>query len=182
VKTICFALLAALWAGTVAVGFASLHLFDSTPGLSLRVPPPRQKATGLWRILVIGAAECPCTTSTIEAVDMAASAYPSDTTVEVRFVGTATPSDRAYRAALGVPGVTVVTGLRAGSAETLGSMTSGQTFIFAPDGRLAFEGGVTQGRGADLPRHAVSLYGMVRRSSTVLHAAVYGCLFGGDGT
>ncbi|MBS1714188.1 MAG: hypothetical protein JST30_07605 [Armatimonadetes bacterium] len=180
-KKTLFVLLAALWAGIVAEGFATMHRFDSTPGPVVWAPVPPQRATGLWRIVVVGTVECPCTTSTIEAIGMASAAFPNDTSVEIRFIGKAGPQDRAYRAARRVHSAPIATGLLQGSPEALGARTSGQTYIFAPDGTLAFEGGLTQGRGADLPRHAVALYASVRNTTNLIHAAVYGCRIGGEG-
>ncbi len=169
------ALATVVWAVLVAGGFAWMHRYDSTPGEPSTVLATKGTATGKWRFVVVGTAECPCTNSTLEGVQMAAATYPDDTEVEVRFVGSAGMQDHFYRTAARIKGVRIVQGLRPESPETLGAVTSGQTYLFDPSGKLVFEGGMTVGTGNDRPAHAISLYRRARESKTVVHALVYGC-------
>jgi hypothetical protein len=52
-----------------------------------------------------------------------------------------------WRSAGKIPGVTVLADVDGVAASRLGAETSGHTFLFAPDGRLLFSGGITGSRG-----------------------------------
>jgi hypothetical protein len=51
------------------------------------------------------------------------------------------------RTAAEIPGVTVFSDIDGREARRFGAETSGHTFLYAPDGRLLFNGGITASRG-----------------------------------
>ena len=52
-----------------------------------------------------------------------------------------------WRQAHSIPGVEVASDPLGATAALFGARTSGQVFLFGPDGRLLFEGGITAARG-----------------------------------
>jgi hypothetical protein len=84
-----------------------------------------------------------------------------------------------WRQAEAIPGVVPVLDPRGLEALRFGALTSGQTALYGPDGRLVFSGGITGARGhsgANAGRSAV--VARVERSvrvSTTTQSPVYGC-------
>jgi hypothetical protein len=65
-------------------------------------------------------------------------------------------------------------------AKRFGAMTSGQAALYAPDGSLAFQGGLTAARGRSGPsRGMANVVSAVRSGSGVANTDVFGCGLGG---
>jgi hypothetical protein len=81
-----------------------------------------------------------------------------------------------------LPDVTILRDDEGREAQRFGSATSGQTYAYAPDGTLAFSGGITGARGhaGDNAGRASLVEVLNDQRTRARGLSVYGCpLFGG---
>jgi hypothetical protein len=73
----------------------------------------------------------------------------SVTVLIVHYPGMPSPDAASplWNAAAAIPGVTVLADEGGAECRRFGGVTSGQTLLYTPDGRLQFSGGITEGRG-----------------------------------
>jgi hypothetical protein len=118
---------------------------------------------------------CPCSKASLRALHEVAARYPGKLKVEIVFAwdGERTQSNNVFLAER-VPGAIVSWITPAEAQKKFGTYTSGQVLAYSPDGRLAFSGGITPGRGVDQPRYARDLFELVL-SGERSDSPVYGC-------
>jgi hypothetical protein len=85
-----------------------------------------------------------------------------------------------WRSAVVIPGVSVVADEEGRESQRFGAATSGQTLLYAADGRLLFAGGITESRGHsgdNAGRSAVCELVLASNPGLrrPLHTPVYGC-------
>ena len=132
--------------------------------------------------------QCPCSRASLTELSRLAALCPNKANVSVLFLRPAgCPEAFAdtdlRRQAEAIPGVAVRTDDNGDAAKRLGAATSGETLLYAPDGRLLFHGGLTGSRGhegdnAGLSAVAAWLHGAAAPSQ----APVYGCPMTADRT
>jgi hypothetical protein len=82
-----------------------------------------------------------------------------------------------WRSAAVIPGVVVLSDENGLEAQRFGAATSGQTQLYAPDGKLLFSGGITIARGHEGENaglDAVVAY-LTRGQADYTQCPVYGC-------
>ncbi|VTR97644.1 Uncharacterized protein OS=Corallococcus coralloides (strain ATCC 25202 / DSM 2259 / NBRC 100086 / M2) GN=COCOR_00431 PE=4 SV=1 [Gemmata massiliana] len=130
------------------VGFLSAHQF--TPGQSGTVPPhlsepePGARETKRPRLMMFVHPHCPCSPVSLRNFAKVIAGTGAEAVIYVTAENLAeTPNGRVARVCAAE--------LRADSdgaiAKRFGAMTSGHVLLYAADGRLVFEGGITDGRG-----------------------------------
>jgi hypothetical protein len=131
------------WVGLVAGGFAALSAHQFTPGRADPAPgsyPAADRPT----LLLFLHPHCPCAPATVRNLGPVLERHPAGVTVYV--VAEALDSENGRLAAT-LPGAEVVPDPGGATARRFGARTSGHVVVYGRDGKLAFAGGVTAGRG-----------------------------------
>jgi hypothetical protein len=180
------------WAVGVAIGGWKLWGFDATAGTPAKAqamwPAEAQLArrAALPALVLLVHPHCPCSRATIgELARLTADGHGKLTATVVML----RPADSAegweqtdlWRSAAAIPGVTVVPDVEGRESKRFGAATSGQTLLYAADGRLLFNGGITESRGHsgdNAGRSAILALVLDPKSAPsgrVLSTPVYGC-------
>ena len=182
------AVLAAFWMAVVAYGQRALLNYDFAAAPSANAPKqwpaesPLPRSSGLPTIVMVAHPHCPCTRATIEELAIIMTRLHNRATADVVFVHPRGLSDSwektdLWESAARIPGVTVLDDLDAKEATRFGVLASGQTMLFAPDGKLLFSGGIVPFRGhaGDNPGRAAIISLVSTGSGKVQQTSVYGC-------
>jgi hypothetical protein len=145
---------AALWLGAVVAGFAAWEAYDATPGES-GTPLAREQVaepTGRWSLVMFVHPRCDCTRASLTELGEVVARTPARLDARVVFVRPAGAPDQWERGELWdeagqLPGVRVECDAGGVAARRVGATASGHVVLRAPDGRLAFSGGITKARG-----------------------------------
>lgn len=153
---------AVVWLVLIAIGFRSIHAYESTPGVDGSSP-------GSWpldsvlrpspcRVDIVVAVHprCPCTRASLETLGSIVRDKPSLATVRLliyRPVGSSqdwTEPGRA-RGSAAVPGAVAIDDPGGFEAARFGLATSGAAAVFDRKGRLQYVGGFNVARGSSEP-------------------------------
>lgn len=152
--------IAAAWLAAALGGVAALSRYESLPGkegkalsrLPASTEPRPAEERGKFTLVLFAHPKCGCTRATLTELEAILREARGRIMARVHFYRpqgslpnwSETPlRDRAA----GLPGVTVVDDEAGAIARRFGAETSGQTYLYGPDGHLMFEGGITQSRG-----------------------------------
>lgn len=175
------------WLAASGATFYLARDYEATPGRSAAAPESWPAGSELRRV-ADGASlvtflhpRCPCSRATIDELEVLLAHCPGRVASTVVFQdadGTAAES-ALWRRAAAVPGVTVVAD-DGTERRRFGGFTSGETLLYAADGRLLFRGGITAGRGhrGDSPGRSAAeafLLDPDFAPRTSPHGPVYGC-------
>lgn len=144
-------------AGAVIGGRALLN-YENSPGAVGHISSewPKNSALSLATdrptLVMLAHPQCPCTRASVSELEQVVAQTRDKARVYILFY---TPRDTEAdwtqsglrRSAEKIPGATVVSDIDGLEAELFGAETSGHTFLFAPGGRLLFNGGITAARG-----------------------------------
>lgn len=182
------AVAAGVWIGAVAYGQRVLLNYDfaAAPPANAPVQWPVQsalpRAAGLPTIVMVAHPHCPCTRATIEELAIIMARLHNRATADVVFVhprgfSEAWEKTDLWQSAARIPGVSVYSDFDAVEAAHFGALASGQTFLFAPDGKLLFSGGIVPFRGhaGDSPGRAAIVSLVSTGSAKLQQTSVYGC-------
>lgn len=173
--------LVAIWLSSLCLGHLAWMVHDITPG-----PGPKGLAnvdpTETWRMDVYLHPRCGCSTATVAAV--AEVVRKAQVPLRVRFaflrpLEMADGWDRTelWRDAEAIPDAEVATDLDGKAARRAGAITSGSVVLYAPDGKIAFRGGITSARGSSSAcegrRNVIEI--LSGRSCESSEAPVFGC-------
>jgi hypothetical protein len=168
-------LLAGLWLGGVAGGFAAWEAYDAKPGQQAGgAAPPAGPA---WTLTFYAHPHCPCTRAGLaELAELARDAPQLDVTVVFVRPAGAEPGWERSAAWDAVPGAHVRCDAGGAEAARVGALTSGQAVLTDHTGRVAFRGGLTRGRGrvGESPGRRAVL-AILRGEEAPDAAPVYGC-------
>ena len=146
------------WLGLLAAGLGLLFRYETTPGASEAVvdawPESSQteRASDRPTLLLFFHPHCPCSRATTTELERILERV-GDRVRTVAWVFDPEAFDEEWtRSELWArlersPRVTVRSDFEAGEAQRFGAQTSGQAFLFTPDGTLLFSGGLTATRG-----------------------------------
>jgi hypothetical protein len=125
---------------------------------------------------------CPCSRATVSELERLAAECPNKFALRIVFVRPpSTPSGweqtDLYRTAGSIPQSVVSIDENAVEARRFGAATSGQTLLYAVDGRLLFRGGITPSRGHEGDNSGRSALASLITTghSTTTQTAVFGC-------
>lgn len=179
----------AVWLAAVVLGFAPVIVHSSTPGRAAQAPPvlwPQQTALefvqGRFHLVLFLHPHCPCTRATIEELARLRAQWGQPLQVDAVFIRPQ-PAPAGwevtdtYRAASRIPGVRVLPDPGAVETRRFGAETSGQTYLYAPEGALVFRGGITPARGhsgANVGSEAI-LRALRGGNDMPAEAPVFGC-------
>ena len=151
-------LISCLWVGAVAFGLVALLRYEKAPGEETGVAAnwPGQsnlpRSLELPTLLVFAHPKCPCTRATIGELAVLMADGAGKVSATVVFTKPAGVEDEwaetdLWRSAEAIPGVAVVHDDLGAEATRFGVRTSGHALLYTSDGRLLFQGGITDGRG-----------------------------------
>jgi hypothetical protein len=183
-------LLGLLWAGAAVFGGHELLKYENAPGKAGLVPSDWPANSGIPlaadrpTLVMFAHPQCPCTRASIS--ELASIVAHTQTKARV-FVSFYTPRNAGEdwrktdncRSAAQIPGVTVLSDVDGEEAERFGAETSGHAFLFDPDGRLLFNGGITESRGhsGDNAGKSAIVSLIDNRAVTRAQTFVFGCSF-----
>jgi hypothetical protein len=147
-----------LWLGILALGFGYLMRYSGTAGEPAQAQAMWPTASHAPRVsnryvlVTFGHPRCPCTRATIGELERLVPHFRERVTAMVYFENpnTGTPNWRdemLWNSVQAIPGVTVSYDEDSREARLFGARTSGQTFLYSPEGQLLFSGGITPERG-----------------------------------
>lgn len=146
------------WLVAVAFGLRVLLNYEATPGHIGTVPQTwrtdarMERATDEPTLVMFAHPRCPCTRASISELAQIMAQIQGRVRayvlfVEPKTVGAAWDDTSLRRSAAAIPGVTVASDVGGSEARRFGAETSGHTLLFDRNGRLLFNGGITQSRG-----------------------------------
>lgn len=146
------------WLVVVSTGMAVVTHYGTAPGVSAKAPSSWPDGSSLVRaahrptLVMLLHPLCPCSRATISELGRLMTRLHERVDVDVLFL-TPRASDAEWQhsdlrtAAAAIPGVRVHDDVDGEEIRRFGAFTSGQTLLYAADGRLRFAGGITDGRG-----------------------------------
>jgi hypothetical protein len=185
-----WALLGVLWLGGVAAGLATLAAYDNSPGVAATAPRRWPASSRLARdahrptLVMLAHPRCSCTRASVGELAELIARTPRQPKTYVVFVKPGRAATSAgwertdlWERAAAIPGVTVTRDDDGREADLFGAETSGQTFLYAPDGALLFTGGTTGARGhAGDNAGRATLLALLREEHPARRATpVFGC-------
>jgi hypothetical protein len=147
-----------LWAAGVVTGFGLLAIYDATSGRAAGAKTRWPEGTPLTlnpdhpTLVLFAHPQCPCTAATMETLNRALAQASGRAEVMVYFyddpaLGAHWTNSPVWRDAAAIPGVKVYKDELGEMARAFGAFTSGQALLYAPDGKLIYQGGLTPARG-----------------------------------
>jgi hypothetical protein len=181
-----------LWFAVVLTGTWFMTRYSQTPGASAEAPKEWPAASHIPRdtasltLIMFAHPHCPCSRGSIGELDEVMARCQGRVRAQVWFLQPeGKDQDWAktdlWRTAEAIPGVTVRSDADGSEARLFRAETSGQTLLYASDGSLIFQGGITGARGhsGDNAGRSALMASMERGSAKSAKTAVFGCgLFG----
>lgn len=178
---------AAVWIGLVLAGFGLLVRHATRPGASAacaRWPADAPLVLDPARptLLLFAHPRCPCTRASLAELERLATRLGGRARLRVLVhddpaAGLFGDRGELVAAAGRIPGVDLARDPCGTVAALFGAETSGQTLLFAPDGRLLFSGGLTAERACEGPNDGATaiLACLDRPAGATLRTPVFGC-------
>ena len=148
------------WLALIGSGSWLLMRYDFTPGAAATVPntwPATAPVQGMVSrdatrptLLLFAHGRCPCTRASLGELGALMASCGDRMAAHVLLYRPSVgpwPDDGLAKRAAAIPGVDVVHDVDGQQARAFGAITSGHAMLFAPDGTLLFEGGITAARG-----------------------------------
>ncbi|MFO0945953.1 MAG: RedB protein [Planctomycetota bacterium] len=186
-------ILFSLWLGFLGWSASLLFQFDNAAGEVASNPrqwpdsSPIVPERGSWNLLLVLHPQCSCSRASLAELDAILSAArprPKVHLIAYRPVnGKETWQDSVpYRAFAGNANATVFEDFDGKESRRFGVKTSGHVLLYDPEGKLRFEGGITQSRGhvGENPGRRAILGLLAENSCEHKSTLVFGCAIHGD--
>ncbi len=152
------ALLTTVWFLTVGLGLQGLLAYKATPGSAGLTPahwPDNQllsPAHGKPLLIMFVHPRCPCSRASIGELELLAAQAQGDVQIAVAFfqpdsAAVEWTESATVKKARAIPGVRIISDTEGKLAQRFGAETSGFTVLYAANGDLLFQGGITGSRG-----------------------------------
>lgn len=156
------------------------HSNSAAPG-TWPVGTSIKRPTDAWSLVVAAHAKCPCTRATISELNRVLGRVHNNVHVIALLFRPSSEKEWLHsdisNALAETPKTTIVDDMDGLQAAKFGATTSGEVFLYGPDGTLQFHGGITSARGhegdsvgADSVVKLVNL-----QSSSVRQTPTFGC-------
>lgn len=150
--------LACAWIAALGIGASKLWQYDSAPGVPASAPPQWPAATTIPRdsrlptLIMLVHPQCPCSRASVYELARLMAHCDGKLQAVVLFIRppeapAGWERSELWSDAQAIPGVTVRPDDNGRESARFGAATSGQTLLYAADGRLVFAGGITESRG-----------------------------------
>jgi hypothetical protein len=177
-----------MWIAGIASGMEILWRYASKPGAKAAMLGFWPASTSIERdpdrftLLMFAHPRCSCTRASLEELASIRTKTGGRLAVRILFFKPEGFSDDwtntdLWTNAASLPGVQIARDAAGAEASRFGAATSGQVFVYEPDGKLVFSGGITGARG-----HAGEndgRFGVIEHvtagSSQISQTPVYGC-------
>ena len=157
-RRLVFCAVTAVWLFAVSAGTAALMRYKNIAGAQLDAPARWPAGSRIVRVpgeatLVMAAhPQCPCTRASMTELERLLSRLPGRLHAVVLFVKpegapAGWEDTDLFRRASSVEGAQAIVDVDGVEARRFNALTSGQTLLYAADGRLLFSGGITAARG-----------------------------------
>ena len=178
----------AAWTVCAGLGVARMLTYELTPAAGAAAPPTWPQATGISRdsscptLVLFLHPRCPCSRATLAELERLIAACDRPFGLRIVFVRPTGAGDDwnrtdLFQTAERIPRAVVSDDVEGIEAARFGAKTSGQALLYAADGRLLFQGGLTASRGHEgdnAGRSALSALISGSRSNCT-QTAVFGC-------
>ena len=187
-----FAVAGAIWVVTVGAAVRSIRRFESTPGRAAEAParwPSSsiiEREPGTWTLVMLVHPHCSCSRASVSELEAIVEKAPRNVrTVVLAYrpheYAPAWSRTDVWDAAQRLPRTRVLIDLDGREARRFGGFTSGQTFLFDPQGNRRFSGGITLLRGhAGLNSGRAEVIRIVNGGSGPGTHPVFGCAITSD--
>ncbi|GAA5118519.1 hypothetical protein JIN84_15905 [Luteolibacter yonseiensis] len=186
-------LAAVIWLLVVVGGMGALMKYSMTPGPATGIPTSWPVSSRIAldvtkpNLILFAHPHCPCTAATIGELEILMNDRPGRLNAQVWFikpegVSKGWEETALWRKASAIPGVTVHRDDDLSEAKRFHAGTSGLTLVYAPDGHLLFQGGITLSRGHagdNAGRDAIMAL-LDQKQPQEFHTPAYGCPLSGD--
>lgn len=176
------------WCACAMAGNWAMFEYETTPA-DVIAAPATWPISSRWRpdphratLLAFFHPRCPCSRASLAELNVLVSGCEDRTTVRIAIVLPKDVDESWGRTALAgmaeqIPGAIVQTDAGGAEATCFGATTSGEVLLFAPDGRLLFQGGVTRSRGheGDNPGRAALASLIQHGDAAQTRWPVFGC-------
>ena len=156
-RRIFFACLIVVWLSIVAAGMAFVWSYNHRPGEAAVAPAAWPAGTHIpktadYTLVMLAHPKCPCTRATVEELSKLIAHTHGRLKAFVLFVRPlGVPADwnqtDLWQSASAIPGVTVLNDDDGIEAKLFDAHVSGQVMVYDPNGKLVFQGGITESRG-----------------------------------
>ena len=187
-KKALFILFLILWVAAVGLGEYLLLNYEKTAGLPAHAPESWPSGTLISRnpnqftLLMFVHPHCPCTRASLEELALLMTHCRENLTAQVLFLWPGKFSEDwvksdLWKSASRIPGVKIVLDDEGEDAKRFGTMTSGQVLLYDKNGRLLFNGGITESRGhsGDNPGRSAIESLVLKGSVGKRQTPVFGC-------
>ncbi|MES1147283.1 MAG: hypothetical protein ABUL49_00870 [bacterium] len=171
------------WIMAVGAGLWTFYSYANTPGKPAQAATTAATAEQVRPHAVMYIhPKCPCTTASLESYHLLVDKLYKTCDFSIVCVvppgaekGFADSSN--WSTAKAMPHVTATLDQNGALAKAAGAKTSGQVFLFGANGKLAFEGGVTPGRGMEGDSDGATKFSaaLTKPVLAAAHAKVFGC-------
>jgi hypothetical protein len=178
----------AVWLCGISAGALWMSRYSNIPGPEGKFPAkwPAQSTIGLARtnftLVMFAHPHCPCTRASVNELEHVMARAQGRISAHVLFLRPrempASWTETAlWRYAAAIPGVEVQMDSGGAEARRFGSATSGDTMVYAADGRLLFHGGITISRAHEGDNPGLSAIVALSQSGPVeaTQTPVFGC-------
>ena len=181
-------LLALVWLGGLAGSMALMNHYSATPGPAGRPPAQWPAGSQIPRdphqptLVLFAHPQCPCTAATLGELDLLMARTQGRMHAQVWFLKPEnTPANwtntSLWHTAAAIPGVSVHGDRDGREARRFQAGTSGQALLYAANGQLLFQGGITESRGHsgdNAGRDALTAL-VLGEPAAVFQTPVFGC-------
>ncbi len=181
----------ALWFSLCAFGLSRLALYENAPALSIhgaaRWPVPDLAPGPDYTLVMSIHPQCPCTRATLQELAIALTHCPKLHAyllfIKPEGVTEAWVKSDLWSTAANFPRCSLIVDQAGKLSAAFNARSSGQSYLYAPNGQLSYSGGITQSRG-----HVGDNQGLTtiislanKETTTVRSKPVFGCsLFAAD--
>ncbi len=170
-----------LWVLCLSYGFDRAMRWESTPGASGNAPThiDLDRKDSRWLLVMVAHTECPCTKASLANLQRILAQYPNQITCRILFCG---PQAYAHSPAKNISLAESIEGVslefisEQQAANQYGAATSGQVYLYSPERKLMYSGGITLGRNAEGDCAGVSAVGsLIETGGGDSSLPVFGC-------
>lgn len=184
---------AVVWAVTVGAAYRAMRIFESTPGRSAIAPlswpegSVVRRMAGAWTLVMLVHPHCSCSRASVKELEAVLEKAPRHVQPHVlvyrpREYAPGWERTDVYASAERLRRATVLVDEDGREAKLFGGFTSGQTFLYDPDGKLRFEGGITSLRGHEgLNSGRVGIIRIAQTQAGSATHPVFGCAITTEG-